>query len=255
MDLLCPPEWRAVPGVVHVVSVPLDGLMPGALEVLDDEERARAARFVFDRHRSRFIAAHACLRLLLGQYIGQAPGGLRFAVGARGKPRLLDGGTDVRFNLSHSGDLALIAVSVGIEVGVDIEQGRPDALLDLARRFFAPGEVAALEALPMAEQAGAFVRGWTRKEAFIKALGDGLSFPLDQFEVSLAPDAAGQLLLGCGSDLDATARWRLVSLAAPPGYAAALAGEGADWHVVQWTCLTNSMGKIQLRRDVCLEVE
>ena len=255
MDMLCPLEWRAVRGVVHVVSVPLDDLMPGALEVLDDDERARAARFVFDRHRSRFIAAHACLRLLLGQYIGQAPAALRFTAGARGKPRLLDEGTDVRFNLSHSGDRALIAVSVGIEVGVDIEQARPEALLDLARRFFAPGEVAALEALPMAEQPGAFVRGWTRKEAFIKALGDGLSFPLDQFEVSLAPDAAGQLLRSCGSDVDATARWRLVSLAAPPGYAAAVAAEGADWHVVQWTCVRDSMDTIQLRRDVFSEVE
>lgn len=254
MDLLCPPEWRPTPGVVHVVSAATTGILPGALDVLDDDERARAARFVFDRDRSRFVAAHGWLRLLLAKYLGEPPAALRFALGPWGKPRLMDPGVDVRFNLSHAGDHALIAVAVGIEVGVDLEQDRPEPLLDLARRFFAPGEVAALEALPYAEQPAAFTRGWTRKEAFIKALGEGLSFPLDQFEVSLERTATWQLLRGCSRDVDAPGRWRLVSLPAPPGYAGALAAAGADWRIAHWTSVTHATGTNELCREFPADV-
>ena len=233
MDVPCPPEWRPAPGVVHVATVRVDRPIPGALDVLDDAERARAARFAFDHHRARFILAHAWLRRLLGEYVGQPPASLRFTAAPGGKPRLLNEGTDVRFSLSHAGDLALIAAAPGIELGVDIEDVGPADRVDLARRFFAPGEVAALETLPVAEQSGAFVRGWTRKEAFVKALGGGLRVPLDAFEVSLAPDAPGQLLRSCSFDPEATVRWRVIALTAPPGYAAALAAEGAGWRLVQ----------------------
>jgi 4'-phosphopantetheinyl transferase len=233
MDVVCRPELRRDPGVVQVVAFTLDDPVPGALEILDAEERARAARFVFDRDRARFIAAHAYLRLLLARYAGHPPAALRFTATTSGKPRLLEPPADVRFNLSHSGVRGLVALSVGIEVGVDIEAERPLALLDVARRFFAPGEVAALQALPAAERARAFFCGWTRKEAFIKAHGDGLGFPLDQFEVSLAPDEAGQLLRSIAADPDATAHWRVASVAAPPGYAAAVAAEGTEWHIVE----------------------
>jgi 4'-phosphopantetheinyl transferase len=247
MEMVCPPDLRAIRGVVQVVSFSLDDAFPGALEILDDEERAKAARFVFDRDRSRFVAAHAYLRLLLGQYTGHAPAALRFTAAMSGKPRLLEPVTDVRFNLSHSSARALIALSVGIEVGVDIEAERPVALLDLARCFFAPGEVAVLQALPAPERVSAFFRAWTRKEAFIKARGDGLKFPLHGFEVSLEPDGKGQLLRSCSADLEATARWRLVSLAAPPGYAAAVAAQGAQWQTLEWAC-SNTTDEIYLCR-------
>src|SRR5829696_3340680 len=111
MDVVCPPDLRAVPGVVHVVSFSVDEPLAGALEMLDDQELERAARFVFDRDRSRFITAHGNLRVLLGEYVGHAPAALRFTATMHGKPRLLEPATDVRFNLSHSGARALIALS------------------------------------------------------------------------------------------------------------------------------------------------
>jgi 4'-phosphopantetheinyl transferase len=123
-------------------------------------------------------------------------------------------------------------------VGVDIAAERPLAFGELASRFFAPGEVAALEGMHADDMARAFFRGWTRKEAFIKARGDGLSFPLDQFEVSLERDATGQLLRSCRADPAALTRWRVCSVAAPPGYTAAVAAEGSEWHMVEWTCVT-----------------
>jgi 4'-phosphopantetheinyl transferase len=230
-----PPRIDLVPGLIHVVDVRLDDRYQNALDVLDDAERGRAARFVFEPDRRRFIVSHALLRTVLGRFLNQPPGSLRFTTGFRGKPRLVDPPVDLRFNLSHAGERALIAVALGREVGVDIEQTRAIDALALATRFFAAGETAALRALPESEQPAAFLRCWTRKEAFIKALGDGLHFPLSQFEVSLVPDdGSRQLLQASHGAGDPAARWRIVPLPVDDGYTAALAAESGAWNVVQW---------------------
>jgi 4'-phosphopantetheinyl transferase len=219
---------------VHVVRFCLDETFRGAIELLDEGERERAARFVFERDRRRFIAAHAWVRVALGRCLHRAPQSLRFTAGSHGKPRLVDPAVDLRFNVSHAGERALLALTLGQEIGVDIEEERPIETLELARRFFASSESAALQALPTSEQTPAFFRCWTRKEAFIKAIGDGLTFPLDSFEVSLTAEDSPQLLRACSAAADALLRWRIVSLRMESRYAAALAGGAYEWRIVRW---------------------
>ncbi len=158
------PARELPPGVIHVWRVPLDREVDPA--VLDDAERARAARFRVGAARRRFVASHSVLRRILEDYAG-AP--VRFGRGEFGKPYIP--GSAIRFSLSHSGDLALIAVSRGAEVGVDIEQIRSEFdAAGIARRFFPPQEAAAVAADP-----GCFFRLWTRREACLKLLGTGLA--------------------------------------------------------------------------------
>jgi 4'-phosphopantetheinyl transferase len=227
-----PGRVELTPDDVHVVRFRLDE--PCDESVLDAEERDRAARFVFDRHRRRFVAAHAWMRAVLGRCIDRPAASLRFAAGSHGKPRLVDPPADIRFNLSHAGELALLAVVLEREIGVDVEEERPIETLQLARRFFASAEYSCLEAIPEEERDAAFFRCWTRKESFIKAVGEGLSFPLDLFEVSLAREDAPQLLRACRASGQALARWRIVSLPIDGGYAAALTAEAGDWRVHRW---------------------
>jgi 4'-phosphopantetheinyl transferase len=222
-------------GLVHVVRFCLDEPLDGAIDLLDDDERRRASRFIFDADRRRFVQSHAWTRIALAQCLDCAPQSLRFAIDSRGKPRLDRVRTDIRFNLSHSGERALLALALAQEVGVDLEQHRPIALVDLARRFFGAGEVAALEALPEADREPAFFRCWTRKEAFIKAVGDGFSFPLDGFEVSVADEGSSPQLLRASPFRPSALRdWRIVSLDGGPGYAAAVAASNTPWAVVRW---------------------
>jgi 4'-phosphopantetheinyl transferase len=221
------------PDRIHLLCFRLEQPFAGALQLLDSGERARAERLVFERDRRRFIAAHAWLRVALGRCVDRPPESLQFATGTRGKPRLVHSAIDLRFNLSHAGERALLAITIGLEVGVDIEEERPIDVMDLARRFFSSPESDALEALPRAEQVPAFFRCWTRKEAFIKALGDGFSFPLDGFEVSLAEDPAPPLLRSCSADPAQLDNWRIVSLPTDPGYAAAVAATAGDWCIVR----------------------
>jgi 4'-phosphopantetheinyl transferase len=166
--------------------------------------------------------------VLLGRYLGRSPESLRFVVNAHGKPGL-DLDIPIRFNLTHSGPWALYAVTLGREIGVDIERIRPDFGGDaIAGRFFAPGEVAELQSLPDDSRPLAFFHGWTRKEAYIKAKGKGLALPLDQFEVAIAPGRPVALLATLPDPAEA-ARWSLVELPAEPGYVAALCVEGRGW--------------------------
>jgi 4'-phosphopantetheinyl transferase len=202
---------------------------------LAPDERARAERFVFPRDRRRFRVARAALRAILASYLDLAPSALAFDYGPRGKPRLV-GAAGLDFNLAHSHELALCAVTPGQPVGVDLEWLRPMAdLLPLARTAFSAGEVAALLALPEAERLAAFFRGWTRKEAYIKARGDGLALPLDGFDVSLAPGQPPALL---ASRLDPAepARWSFHHLEPAEGYLGALAVAGpADApRLIEW---------------------
>jgi 4'-phosphopantetheinyl transferase len=203
---------------------------------LAEEEKSRAARLYFQRDRDRFIIAHGILRAILGLYLNRAPHALSFNHGSQGKPTLelepeVD---DVRFNLSHSRAVALYAIARGREVGIDVEFVRPEVETDqIADRFFSSTEIASLRALPRNSRKNAFFLCWTRKEAYIKARGEGLSLPLDRFDVSLIPgDSAA--LLRTRPDPDEAGRWSLRELPLTSGYAAALAVEGRGWSLSCW---------------------
>lgn len=148
-------------------------------QTLSADERARAARFLAEGDRRRYVAAHVGLRTILARYVERKPQALTFRVNEYGKPALAMM-TNVEFNLAHSGECALVAVTRGMPVGVDVEWLRADFEgNELARRFFAPREIELLAAEP-----GRFFEIWTRKESFLKAIGMGVSFPLPQCDVS-----------------------------------------------------------------------
>lgn len=224
---------------VHVWSAKLDQTVFRAhnlQQTLDGNERARAERFYFKRDRNHFIVAHGLLRVILSRYLNSDPGDLRFCYSPYGKPMLAKefDGDRLRFNLSHSHSLVLYAVTRAREIGIDIERIRPDlAYEQIAERFFSPREVAALQTVPTSRQLKAFFDCWTRKEAYIKARGEGLSLPLDRFDVSLAPGEPATLLSTVG-DPHETSRWSLRELDLAPGYVAALAVEGHDWRLKCW---------------------
>ncbi len=207
-------------------------------ELLSSDEKARAERFHFDKDRNAYVTARGVLRTLLGSYLDAPPGTIEFSYGPRDKPAL--GGDSsqhpLRFNVSHSGEIALYAFTLKREVGVDIEGIRPDfAGEKIARRFFSPFEVTALLALPAEAQTSAFFDCWTRKEAVIKALGEGLSFPLDAFDVTLAPGQPAELI-ATRPDAREAERWSIREISVPPGYAAAVAVEARafDLHCFLW---------------------
>jgi len=229
-------------------------------QTLSLDERARARKFYFSRDRERFIVARGLLRAILGRYLGVEPDQLRFGCSAHGKPFLVGVqvfrglrvqesiqtpeplstrtlehlGASLRFNLSHSHGLALYAITHQRELGVDLEFIRPEVVEEpIAERFFAAAEVAVLRGLPASLQPEAFFNCWTRKEAYIKARGEGLTLPLDAFEVSLAPEEPAALL-SVDSDPAEASRWSLQALAPGPGYVAAIAVEGQDWQLRCW---------------------
>ncbi len=213
----------------HLWRVDLDaaGSEAAATDILSEDERARAARFHFERDRHRFIAGRAALRRILAAYLDRAPAALVFAVGRHGKPALENLGLE--FNLSHSGGCGLVAVTRGRRVGVDVERIRTDfACEDIARRFFAPAEVKTLATSAPDEYATAFFRCWTRKEAYVKARGDGLSLALDRFEVQLEA-AATRAIASCLDDPSESSRWSLREIVPGPGYLGALVVEGDGW--------------------------
>jgi 4'-phosphopantetheinyl transferase len=218
---------------VHVWRVDLDA--PGAdgeTASLSADEHARAARFHFARDRERFLRGHTALRRLLAGYAGREPGALIFTQGAQGKPSLP--GTGLEFNLSHSDGCGVLAVTRGRRVGVDVERIQPDrATLAVARRFFAPAEAAAVAAAAPAERALTFFRCWTRKEAYVKARGEGLSLPLDRFEVPLEPEATRALTLARDDRAEAD-RWSLRELMPAPDHLGALVVEGGGWTLCAW---------------------
>ena len=220
---------------VHVWRVALDvgeAVLARLRETLADDERRRAERFHFEKDRRHFTAGRGALRSILAGYLGRRPQDVRFTYTNYGKPLLADeSGMALRFNLTHSHGLALLAVALGRDVGVDVERVRDNLEGEqLAERFFSPREVAALLALPPALRREAFFHCWTRKEAYIKANGKGLSLPLDQFDVSLHPDEPAALLATHHDPAEA-GRWSMRSLAPGDGFAAALAVEGQSWRL------------------------
>jgi 4'-phosphopantetheinyl transferase len=184
----------------------------------DEQTRALALR---SPQQQRFVAVRGSLRWLIGTVLQQDPAGLQFVYGLRGKPALL--GNGLEFNLSHSGDLALFALSLTGAVGVDLEQHRPDFdFMAIAERFFAPGEVASLQVQPPLLRAARFWQLWTAKEACLKALGQGLFSTLASIELSIQP--TGELALRqLPADAPALALWQLQEFVPAPGYQATLA--------------------------------
>ncbi len=224
-------DWQIPSLPLHVEGTQLDlwqislDLAPEEMDALEEllssQERARARRFHFERDRRRYVVAHATLRSLLAEYTGKVPLELDFEVSAHGKPSLA--GSGLFFNLAHSHELALIAVTTLGEVGVDVEYARAlDDLDSLARACFSADEYREWQSLPAAQAHPAFFQAWARKEAFIKALGEGLSHPLQAFRVSLLPGEPAQLLEVAGDDREA-ARWTLHGIHLPAGYAGAVA--------------------------------
>lgn len=196
--------------------------------LLSPDEQERAGRFVSPRLGAHFTVARGALRTLLGHYLATAPESLRFRYNPSGKPALEKGA--LRFNLSHSGELALCAFSLGRELGIDVERRRTDLDIDaLAGRFFSPLEIAALGAVPPELRQAAFFDCWTRKEAYLKARGEGITgLALDSFSVSLLPGEP-PALLHCDRDPLECSRWALGALCPGPSYAAALCVAGAGW--------------------------
>ena len=211
-------------------------------EILAPDERQKAARFYFPIDRERHVIGRAMVRVLLGHLIGATPDDLRFSYNGFGKPYLADDAREPRleFNVSHSGDLILVGLSFGRAIGVDVEQIRGERDVDgIAGHFFSAREQADLAALDPALRHDAFFSCWSRKEAFIKARGEGLSLPLDQFDVSLVPGEPARLLATRPDPAEA-AKWTMRNLDAGPGHKAALVVEGAGWTLKTWEWLRPS---------------
>jgi 4'-phosphopantetheinyl transferase len=213
---------------VDIVGVRLDApaeVSAALWQLLSRDERERAGKFRYAEHRQHYIVARASLRRLLAERLRIAPRAIEFVETKYGKPRLapVHGSADVEFNLSHSGFLALYAFTSGRAVGVDVELIRevPDAD-DLAERFFSPTEIASLRALPLDQRSLAFLACWTRKEAFIKGLGLGLSCPLDAFDVTIDPEAPARITR-IKERIDSVANWAMYTFTRYPSYIAAVA--------------------------------
>jgi len=235
------PVWSTAPSslelpanAIHIWRASFD-IEPDTLsrlrETLAPDEKARASRFAFPRDRDHFTAGRGVLRDLLSRYLGQPPAAAVFEYGPRAKPALrsVHSGLPLRFNLSHSHGLALYAFTYGREVGIDLELIRTDFGGDaLAQRYFSKREVAELLALPPGLRPMSFFVCWTQKEAFVKALGEGLQIPLDSFDVPLMPRGRGTLRSPDGR------RWSLLSFRPAERFVAAVAGEGVGTEIGYW---------------------
>jgi 4'-phosphopantetheinyl transferase len=221
--------WRVCLDDVQYVDESLRGL-------LRPDEVARASRFHFERDRTRFIRGRAALRIVLGRYLRISPADIRFQYKDYGKPAIAfpDACQGLRFNVSHAGGLALIAAGCGTAIGVDIEKVRPHPdLLGIARRFFSARETDAILALSEDQRQEAFFACWTRKEAFLKATGMGLSFPLSKFSVSVDPEGPA-LLCEFGERGELAGPWSLADVQPGWGFRGALAWAGGARCITQW---------------------
>jgi 4'-phosphopantetheinyl transferase len=224
-------------GTVHVWKTWIGGRPDPSIArvVLSNGELSRATAFVFDVDRNRYISCRMALRSLLGEYLELSASDVSFRYSRFGKPEVsvFDGSLDLRFNLSHCDDMALIALTVGDDVGIDIERVRQMEDIDgLAEMCFSERELAAFAAAGKDEKAQAFFNCWTRKESFVKAVGEGLSFPLKQFDVTLRPgEPAGLQALQRSADRAGSWSIREVDLHPARGWVAAVAVEATDANV------------------------
>ena len=219
--------WEQIGDEIHVWQAVLDADVQnlGQLEsTLSLEEKARADRFHFVKDRNRYVVARGLLRNLLGGYLQRAPASLEFSYGEYGKPTLSGGDAPSRicFNLSHSSSLIVYAFARGRNLGIDVEQIRPESAGEgLAQRYFSKREVSDLRMLLPEARVEGFFHCWTRKEAYLKATGMGLQIPLDGFSVSLLPDEPAQFHGGVES------HWHLAAFHPAEGYVAAVVYDGA----------------------------
>jgi 4'-phosphopantetheinyl transferase len=244
MSAAADPSWKSppefidlLPDEVHVWRAALS-VSPSQIKalapILAADERERADRFHFEKDRGAFIAGRALLRILLGRYLHKEPSQLEFHYGASGKPRLAGEESALHFNLSHSHSLALYAFSRGRELGIDVEHIKCNADAEkIAERFFSAQEVAVFRSLPASDREKAFFDCWTRKEAYVKAKGNGLKAPLDAFSVSLSPGEPAALL-NVRDDAAEASRWSLRELEPGPGYAGTIIAEGNEWRLKCW---------------------
>jgi 4'-phosphopantetheinyl transferase len=238
MDTNRDPQWQIPPlhpilggAAIHIWRTSLD-VPPERVAALRDtlaaDEQARAERFRFPIDRTRSIVARGLLRAIIARYLDREPATIAFQYSPTGKPSLRDTteSGDFHFNVSHADGVALYAISRGRAVGVDIERVRADMANErIAARFFSPREVAALRNLRPDLQSEAFFTCWTRKEAYVKARGVGITAGLDQFDVSLAPDEPAAILANRDAS-EAHRPWSLYHLTPCPGYVGAVAAEG-----------------------------
>jgi 4'-phosphopantetheinyl transferase len=229
------------PGKVHVWAASLEVPTPilEAFEnTLSSDERVRAAKFHFSEDRNRYIVARGWLRQLLGRYVSIPASAVEFVYGPKGKPALAGSTTsaELQFNMAHSEDLALVAVARGASVGIDLERVRAlEDAGDLVERFFSSRENAQFKSLPDGQKPLAFFNLWTRKEAWLKATGEGIAHQLSTVEVSFAPGTSAQLLsVPCG--FAASSNWTMCDLIPGPGFAGAVvvAGSGAETECRLW---------------------
>jgi 4'-phosphopantetheinyl transferase len=234
-----PAELTLTPGSIHIWRAALEqpaSVLAQLARTLSPDESARAARFHFERDQRHFTVGRGILRNLLAGYLSLPPAALAFTYGPQNKPTLATSlSVDLRFNLSHSHGQALFAFTIGREIGVDLEAiRRLDDAAAIARRFFSAQEYTTLMSLPTGQQPEGFFNCWTRKEAYIKALGQGLSHPLNAFDVSLKPGEPAALLAVRG-DPHEVARWSMLALTPVAGYVAALVVEGHGGLVQCWS--------------------
>lgn len=230
------PQWSPPPdapspaeGEVHLwrLDVGESPAVEAHAAVLSPDERERAARFLDDPIRRRYVAGRALLRRILARCAGRAPESLAFLYGDHGKPALPGDLAWLTFNMTDSHGMLLYAVARNRRLGIDVERFRPNVQSErLARRYFAPSEALALAATPPERRHETFFTVWTRKEAYVKAIGTGLSFPLKDFEVSVPPDAAPPRLLSVKGSRDEADRWTLLPVIPAAGYTASLVSEG-----------------------------
>jgi len=242
------PVWKSPPKSllllekdVHIWRAALD-LPNSDLEELKQklsiDERIKAEHFHFERERRRFIVGRGILRRILGFYLSIKPVDLQFSYGKNGKPGLANsfGNRRIDFNMTRSEGLALYGFALDRQIGVDVERMRDIPEMNrIVEIFFSERENDIFRSLPENRKKEAFFRCWTRKEAFIKATGNGLSQSLDRFDVSMDPDEPARLL-GIEGSSKATTRWSIQDLKPAPGFAAAFAVEGRKWqlHCWQW---------------------
>jgi 4'-phosphopantetheinyl transferase len=234
-----PKELRLADHEVHVWRAQLE--LPSAQVqrlrgILTDDELHRADRFSFEIDRQRFIAARGILRSILSRYIPIDPGRLRFNYNQYGKPFLAPGFSSypLNFNLSHSESVVLYAITRNMEIGVDLEHVRSDVEYEeIAKHFFSVNEVSILCAIPTEKKPKAFYNCWTRKEAYIKAHGEGLSLPLDSFDVSVASREPPMLSITKAEPQDRSL-WAFLDLNPGLGYIGALAVKGIGCRFRYW---------------------
>lgn len=231
-------------GEVHLWRARLDGSSesPAKLrQTLSNAERERARKFYFMPDRTRYVIGRGLCRILLGRCLGIAADQVRFEAGTAGKPRLAqDFRKSLNFNVAHSGDFVLVAIADNCEVGVDIEQIRHDFdPHEIAKQFFSESERLGLEALPADLRHGAFFSCWTRKEAYLKARGDGLNLGLDTFDVAFMPGQQPRLVATRPDPAEAQ-RWTLDDIEVDPNYKAALAREDKGTLLKTWDWLADA---------------